>query len=85
MTDAGCGGCRGLGNHRRYCPRHPEYHPWRQLADRAADIGDTIGSNDPGIANKAYALAAQIRGLMIEHPYRPLSRVQYREEGKPDE
>lgn len=65
-----CGGCRGMGSHRRYCPRNPNYHPWRRLADRAVDIGDQIGGNDPGVANQAYALAARIRALMEEHPWR---------------
>lgn len=71
MTDPGCGGCRGIGNHRRHCPHHPNYHPWRVLADRAEDIGDTIGSNEPGIANRAYQLGALIREAIPAHPYHP--------------
>jgi hypothetical protein len=70
-TDDGCGGCRGAGAHRRYCPRHPDYHPWRRLADRAEDIGDGIGGTDPGLANAAYRLASQIRASMVEHPWHP--------------
>lgn len=69
-SDAGCGGCRGIGAHRRYCPRNPDYHPWRRLADMAESIGDTIGSNEPGIANRAYFLAGAIREAMPDHPYR---------------
>ena len=65
-----CGGCQGLGSHRRFCPRHPEYHPWRQLAQMAEDIGDRIGSNDPGIANRAYALAGLIKEAIPAHPWR---------------
>lgn len=68
MTD--CGGCQGLGSHQRYCPRNPDYHPWRRLADQAEGIGDTIGSNDTGTANQAYALAGRIRELIKEHPWR---------------
>jgi hypothetical protein len=64
-----CGGCQGLGNHRQLCPRHPDYHPWKRLAVMANDIGDTIGGNDPGVANQAYALVGEIRRLMIEHPW----------------
>lgn len=64
-----CGGCQGIGSHRRLCPRHPDYHPWKRLADMAETIGDTTGSNEPGIANAAYSLAAQIRAAMPEHPY----------------
>lgn len=65
----GCGGCRGLGSHRLNCPHHPDYHPWRQLAEAAEDIGDTIGSNDPGLANQAYALGAAIRKAMPDHTF----------------
>jgi hypothetical protein len=65
-----CGGCQGLGAHRRYCPQHPDYHPWRVLADRAEDIGDRIGGSDPGLANQAYFLAGAIRRAMPDHPYR---------------
>lgn len=68
MTEQ-CGGCRGLGAHQKYCPRHPNYHPWRRLADQAEHIGDTIGSNDPAIANAAYSLSGRIRAAMEQHPY----------------
>lgn len=68
MTD--CGGCRGEGAHRKLCPRHPDYHPWLRLVMMAEDIGDTIGSNDTGIANTAYALSARIKAAMVEHPWR---------------
>ena len=67
MTTLGpdeCGGCQGLGNHRRLCPHHPDYHPWRRLAQMAEDIGDTIGSNDPGLANRAYDLASRISAVV---------------------
>jgi hypothetical protein len=72
--DDGCGGCRGVGAHRRHCPRHPDYHPWRRLADMAESIGDTIGGNDTGIANRAYSLAGAIRDAMPDHPYRTPQR-----------
>lgn len=61
-----CGGCRGLGAHQRFCPRHPDYHPWRRLAAMAEDIGDGIGSNDPGLANRAYALSGAINEAIRE-------------------
>lgn len=64
-----CGGCAGLGSHRRLCPRHPDYHPWLRLAVMAEDIGDTIGGNDPGLANQAYSLASRIQEAMKEHPW----------------
>ena len=63
-----CGGCKGQGSHRRHCPRHPSYHPWIPLADRAESIGDSIG--DPALANRAWALAGAIRDEMPNHPYR---------------
>lgn len=59
-----CGGCHALGAHAKYCPRHPNYHPWRQLADQAESIGDRIGSNDTGLANRAYALSGDIRAAI---------------------
>jgi hypothetical protein len=61
-----CGGCRGLGAHGRYCPRNPSFHPWRQLADMAEDIGDRLGGTDRGLANRAYSLAGAIRAAMNE-------------------
>jgi hypothetical protein len=64
-----CGGCQGQGSHQRHCPRHPDYHPWRRLAEQAENIGDTIGGNDPGLANQAYALSARIKSLIEERPY----------------
>lgn len=66
----GCGGCEGKGNHKRLCPRHPDYHPWLRLALMAEEIGDTIGSNDTGIANQAYSLVGQIKEAMKEQPWR---------------
>ncbi|AVO21676.1 hypothetical protein I5I01_gp71 [Mycobacterium phage MooMoo] len=30
---------------------------WRRLADQAEALADSIGSNDPDLANKAYRLA----------------------------
>ena len=65
-----CGGCIGIGNHRKFCPNHPDYHPWKRLAQMANDIGDTIGGNDPGLANAAYQLEARIVAAIPEHPYR---------------
>lgn len=65
MSD--CGGCQGIGNHRRHCPHHPDYHPYRALADQAERIGDEIGL--PEIANRAWSLAGVIRQAIIDHPY----------------
>jgi hypothetical protein len=65
-----CGGCRNIGNHRRHCLRHPDYHPFRALADCAESIGDSIGV--PELANQAWALASAIRDAIPDHPY-PIS------------
>jgi hypothetical protein len=69
VVDEGCGGCRGVGAHRKHCPRHPNYHPWRRLADQAESIGDSIG--EPGLANRAWDLAGRIKAGMNDHPWRP--------------
>lgn len=74
MEGRECGGCQGLGSHRHHCPRHPDYHPWRLLADQAENIGDTIGGNDPGLANRAYDLSVRIRAAMVDHPFRPVRK-----------
>lgn len=61
---ADCGGCNGLGNHRRDCPQNPEYTHARMLADRAESLGDQIGASNPGAANHLYAAAGL---LMVQH------------------
>lgn len=62
MSETDCGGCRDMGSHRRHCPRHPDYHPFIVLADRAESIGD-------------WALAGAIREAVPDHPYRNLNAV----------
>lgn len=72
---SGCGGCAGLGSHRALCPKHPDYHPWLRLARMAEEIGDSIGGNDPGVANRGYQLGGEIRRLMAERPWRGFGRT----------
>lgn len=55
-----CGGCRGLGAHSPRCMTQPGWM-WRRLYDQAEALGDAIGSNDPGAANMAYAIAARLK------------------------
>jgi hypothetical protein len=55
-----CGGCNGLGAHSRRCHTQPGFL-WRIFEDKAEELGDLIGSNDPEAANTAYALAARMR------------------------
>lgn len=68
-----CGGCQDMGSHRRHCPRHPDYHPLRVLADRAEGIGDSVGI--PELANRAWSLGAALREAATERPYRHVCRT----------
>jgi hypothetical protein len=58
-----CGGCAGLGAHRRWCPyavgETAAY--FGQLSERAESLGDSIGPNDKGAANMAWQVAAILR------------------------
>ena len=56
-----CGGCQGLGSHARDCTANPNYSYRRVLAERAEDLGDTIGSRDPAAANACYRAAGLLR------------------------
>lgn len=59
-TKPDCGGCKGLGSHSSRCLTQPGAM-YRRLMDDAESLGDCIGSNDPGAANMAYAIAARMR------------------------
>lgn len=58
-----CGGCEGLGAHRRWCPvavgQRAAY--FGQLSEEAESLGDRIGPNDMEAANAAWYLAARLR------------------------
>ena len=58
-----CGGCEGLGAHRRWCPvdvgERAAY--FGQLSEQAEALGDRIGPNDMGAANTAWQLASHLR------------------------
>lgn len=56
-----CGGCKGMGGHRRHCRQNPDYTYARVLADIAESAGDRIGGNNPGAASHCYAAA----GLLL--------------------
>lgn len=58
-----CGGCHEQGAHWRWCPEKVGHLASiiGQAADRAEDIGDTVGSNYPQGANHAYGLASMLR------------------------
>ena len=57
VKPADCGGCQGLGNHRRHCRKNPDYTYERELADQAENLGDIIGANCCGAANACYRAA----------------------------
>lgn len=61
MSD--CGGCRGLGAHRRWCPvavgRSAAFIG--RLSQQAESLGDTVGPNEYGAANHLWAAAALLR------------------------
>jgi hypothetical protein len=54
-----CGGCHGLGSHRRWCPAlvGPHASALGQLGEQAEALGDSIGANDHGAANACYHAA----------------------------
>lgn len=63
-----CGGCEGKGAHRRWCPvevgERAAY--FGQLSEQAENLGDRIGPNDMGAANRAWALAGELRRRALE-------------------
>lgn len=61
--DIRCGGCKGIGRHRRWC-RFVVGSKARLLGRASAELeglGDRIGSNDPGLSNQLYRLSAEAR------------------------
>lgn len=60
-----CGGCAGLGKHRRWCPAVVGARAARigQMADDLDDLGDTLR---PELANRCWALAERLRNLAEE-------------------
>lgn len=68
MRDPACGGCRGEGAHRRWCPAvvglaASIYGP---MAEELETMGDRIGPNNPGLANRAYDLSGRVRAWARE-------------------
>lgn len=61
VTTERCGGCQDIGSHRRHCRKNPNYNRYLELADRAENLGDEIGANDPGLANIAYRLSGLLK------------------------
>ena len=61
-----CGGCLGLGSHRKHCLYNPRFSRWRMLADEAEGLGDNIGANDCRSANSCYGVASSLRVMADE-------------------
>lgn len=58
-----CGGCQGLGSHRRWCPWSVGASAsfFGRLSEQAESLGDTVGANETGAANHLYAAAALLK------------------------
>lgn len=58
-----CGGCEGKGSHKRWCEvavgPHAAY--LGRLSEQAESLGDSIGPNEMGAANHAWAAAGLLR------------------------
>lgn len=57
-----CGGCQGLGNHKRWCeavhgPMAAQRGRW---AYQLGNLADEIGGNEPGLANILYREASNM-------------------------
>jgi hypothetical protein len=57
-----CGGCRGEGAHVRWCVNVVGHRAnWIGTAsDRLEYLGDLIGSSDPALSNRCYALGEEL-------------------------
>lgn len=60
-----CGGCEGKGSFSTRCISQPG-SMWKRLADKAEDLADHIGSNDPAAANAAYLMAGRFEQKWYE-------------------
>lgn len=65
---AQCGGCQGIGAHRRWCRAvvGPAAALLGPLAEQAEALGDRVGPNDMGAANHLYAASALLRARAVE-------------------
>lgn len=65
-----CGGCAGMGSHRKHCVHNPNYDYRLKLADQAESLADSIGSNNTGAANNCYTAAGLLRQQVREERIR---------------
>ena len=58
-TDPNCGGCQGMGSHRRWCRAVVGFGAYRlgTQAAQAEALADSVGSNYPEAANALYYAA----------------------------
>lgn len=63
MNHNDCGGCQGLGSHRRWCEASVGRAAsiMGQQAERAESLGDSVGPNEMGAANHLWAAASLLR------------------------
>lgn len=64
-----CGGCLGIGAHKKFCPAVHGTHAsvryrWSQ---RAENLADEIGSNDVEAANTLYVLAGTFHTEAVQY------------------
>lgn len=77
MAEHDCGGCRGEGAHRRWCSNAVGLSAslFGSLAEQVESVGDRIGPNDMGLANRAWSLSAGLRTRAIEEREKYLDRM----------
>lgn len=63
-----CGGCRGEGGHKRFCPEVHGRVAWMRYrwSQQAENLADEVGANQPGRANILYQLAGFWRAEATE-------------------
>jgi hypothetical protein len=63
VANVDCGGCLGMGSHKRWCVAvvgpHAAY--LGRLSEQAESLGDSIGPNEMGAANHVWAASALLR------------------------
>lgn len=63
MSAEMCGGCQGIGSHRRHCRRNPDFDHRLELADKLDSLGDDVGGYHHGAANLIYEAEGILRDL----------------------
>lgn len=68
-----CGGCQGLGSHKRWCPQRVGHDAsiLGPASEVLEEMGDRVGASDPGRANMLYRQAAVLYGLAEQAATKP--------------